>query len=365
MAVVNAKMQGMETAYVGNDVSVGDASRTVGQAVIDAILEKNGTNVGKATIDITQEEINNVKGNASVSIYTTDFVVDGTITLKDGILTWGEIEPNIPSIKIRNAPDTIEIGKTAELSIEIKRVSTIPTITWSSEDTDIAIINNEGKVTGVTEGNVRITAKITVAGISYQSTCDIEIITPPPAPQQDDYIDLSATNLVGTSDTKDDWRILYKGSGTENSDTIEQYIYCILADYLPKTNSAITAAGLSPVEDDTKPYCVNSKTSMNALIDSLNSNNTTIKNAWKSLVNDTIKGINGVEVWGALPGNGTTSNPTLEFDKIRAQRGNLYRVYTSTHENCNGYWLASPDPNNSNMVSSALCFNVIRQWYLY
>ena len=34
-------MQGMESAYVGNEISASEASKTVGQIVIDAALDVN------------------------------------------------------------------------------------------------------------------------------------------------------------------------------------------------------------------------------------------------------------------------------------------------------------------------------------
>ena len=190
-------MQGMETAYVGNSVSAGNASTTVGTEVIKAVAQKYQTNsqIGNATIEIdgfgTLEE---VKGDATVSVYTTDFVVDGTIKLEDGILIWGEIEPNVPSIKITNAPETLGVGKNVTLQTTIKRISTTPTVTWLSSDDSIATVDSSGKVAGVAEGDVIITATIEVNGISYQNTCSIEIVIPPPSPQIGDFVNYSAGN---------------------------------------------------------------------------------------------------------------------------------------------------------------------------
>ena len=140
LAVVNAKMQGMETAYVRNGVSSTEASTTVGQTVINSVLEKNGTNIGKATIDVEQTEENGVKGNASISIYTTDFVVDGTITIQDGVLTWGEIEQNVPRIVGLKPSLELDTGENYPISVKLK--GTTGTIYWNSSDPTIAKYDN-------------------------------------------------------------------------------------------------------------------------------------------------------------------------------------------------------------------------------
>ena len=176
----------------------------MGQAVIDSVLAKNGTTVGKASIEVTQAITNNVKGNASITISTTDFLVDGTITLKDGMLTWKEIEANTPSITINNAPETLGIGKSTTLTTEIKRTTGNPTITWTSGDANIATVgSNSGVVTGVAEGTVTITATINVDGTNYSGTCQITIVAPPPEPKVGDFVEYQAGSW-----TKADFELL-------------------------------------------------------------------------------------------------------------------------------------------------------------
>ena len=140
LAVVNAKMQGMETAYVGNGISNTEASTIVGQSVIDKVLEKNGTSIGKATINVEQTEENGVKGDASISIYTTDFAVDGTITIQDGILSWEEIEPNVP--RISGVPETLSLDTNSTYTINAMLKGTTGDISWSSNKPAIASVSN-------------------------------------------------------------------------------------------------------------------------------------------------------------------------------------------------------------------------------
>ncbi|MBO6233364.1 MAG: Ig-like domain-containing protein [Clostridia bacterium] len=197
LTAVNAQNSAYETAYVENGVAAGSASTTVGTEVIKAVAQKYQTNnqIGKATIEVTGfGTVANVTGNATVSISTTDFIVEGTIYKDGGNLTWGEIEPNIPSIKIINAPSTLDIGKNITLQTEIKRVKDTPTISWSSNDLneEIASINSDGKVTGIAEGDVTITAEIEVGSTKYSGTCQITIVAPPLAPQIGDFVNYNA-----------------------------------------------------------------------------------------------------------------------------------------------------------------------------
>ncbi len=96
LIAINSKTQAMGTAYVEGTVAPQDASTSVGQAVINAVLEKDGINNGKVSIEVVQAVNNGVKDNATIEITTKDFIVEGTITIQDGVLTWGEIEENLP-----------------------------------------------------------------------------------------------------------------------------------------------------------------------------------------------------------------------------------------------------------------------------
>ena len=177
-------MQGMETAYVGNGVSASEASKTVGQSVIDAILEKNGTNVGRATIEVEQIEENNVKGNALISIYTTDYIIGGTITIQDGFLAWGDIEPNIPkpitSIgEISPILPVVKVGKTVELMVTTNNGAT-ENVRWESQNEAIATIlntSNKGRkvtIKGKAVGTTTIIAKNESGNITQSCTITVQ-----------------------------------------------------------------------------------------------------------------------------------------------------------------------------------------------
>ena len=212
-------MQGMETAYVGNGVSAGSASTTVGRTVIKSVAEKYSSNnqIGKATITVEDfGALNDISSDATVTIYTTDFEVIGTIELDGGKLTWGEIESNTPGIKIINAPSSLSVNGTAILETKLKKIPLDTPISWSSSETDIATVNQEtGEVKGVTEGTITITAEAIVDGVTYTGTCDIEI-TQSKADKINSaigtvvkYPKATATTAGYSADYDGSWRVFY------------------------------------------------------------------------------------------------------------------------------------------------------------
>ena len=157
-----------------------------------------------------------------------------------------------------------------------------------------------------------------------------------------DYIDLGQ-NVVGTSSTTDDWRILYNDKNG--------HVYAILADYLPNTDAAVTSSGLHVV--DNKTYNVNSTTSRQDLLSKLNSTT-----AWQSLIPEGLRST--CQVKGAVTGEilmssynekyGTSLNYT-SFPYLRTNPNDssssidtLYMPHPGSRDynGCWGYWLASP-----------------------
>ena len=171
-----------------------------------------------------------------------------------------------------------------------------------------------------------------------------------------DYIDLGQ-NVVGTSATADDWRILYNDKNG--------HVYAILADYLPNTNAAVTSSGLHVV--DNKTYNVNSTTSRQDLLDRLNSTT-----AWQSLIPEglrskcQVKGATTAEILMASYNEkyGTSLNYT-SFPYLRTNPNDssssidtLYMPHPgdSEYNGCWGYWLASPGAGNADGVWNVYYF---------
>ena len=177
LAVVNAKMQGMENAYVENGVSASEAQNTVGRTVIQAVADKYATNnqIGKATVTVDVEKTNNViSDNATISISTRDFVIEGTITLKDGVLTWGEIEPNVP--RISGVPETLTLDTGSNYTINAKLKGITGSISWSSNKPSIASVSNGEITTALSMTNPTEQVTITASADGCESkTCILTV----------------------------------------------------------------------------------------------------------------------------------------------------------------------------------------------
>ena len=237
LTVANAKMQGMENAYVENGVSASDAQNVVGRTVIQAVADKYATNnqIGKATIDIDVPKTNNIiTDDATISVITTDFEVEGTITLQDGILNWDEIVPNTPRIKLNKNDLTLAPGGTATLSVKFKQLEET-TIEWTTSDSAVATVSN-GVVTIKTTANddetAIITAKATYGNKEYTATCNV-LVSQVSIPATQALINtptmIGADVMNYTANNVSDWQVFY---ATENE------VFIISKDIL-ETNTAI------------------------------------------------------------------------------------------------------------------------------
>ena len=156
-----------------------------------------------------------------------------------------------------------------------------------------------------------------------------------------DYIDLGQ-NVVGTSATSDDWRILYNDKNG--------HVYAILADYLPNNNAAVTASGLAT----SGTYNVYSSSNRQDLLDKLNSTT-----AWQSLIPEGLR--SSCQVKGATTGEILMASYNEKYGKNLNYRNTpclrtnpsdssssvdtLYMPHPSSsdYNDCWGYWLASVD----------------------
>lgn len=79
-----------------------------------------------------------------------------------------------PSVHLDKHSSTIAVGDILDLTAR-----TIPanqTVTWSSDDTDKAIVSN-GQVSAAAVGTVTITASVTVDGKTATDTCTVQIVS--------------------------------------------------------------------------------------------------------------------------------------------------------------------------------------------
>ena len=208
------------------------------------------------------------------------------------------------------------------------------------------------------ETSIELPAIVELDQNSYQITSDgsVSIVKPQlignlTKDNYGDYIDLGQ-NVVRTSSTSDDWRILYNDTNNAYGGTNGARVYAILADYLPNSNPAVAASGLNKVDGTT--YNVNSTISRQDLLNKFNNTD-----AWKSLIPEKLR--NSCKVKGAATGEMIMAsynkkysiNPPLNYTDLpyfyidndsSKDIDTLYmpRIDSTPFNNCMGYWLASP-----------------------
>lgn len=64
-----------------------------------------------------------------------------------------------------------------QLTAEVTGVSKQPAITWSSSDTSVATVNENGKVKGKSVGRALITASVQIAGRTYEGYYNVNVVT--------------------------------------------------------------------------------------------------------------------------------------------------------------------------------------------
>lgn len=147
--------------------NVTDATTTI-ETRNDGLIQAGN----KYTVTLTREgnlftvEHKNITTNTVVgtqSLKVTDCPEESTFFI---YVQYGEIdcsyEVPMKSIEVSGANDKVVAGSTVQLSASVFPANTTDdkTITWSSSDTTKATVDNTGKVTGVAEGKVTITAKV-------------------------------------------------------------------------------------------------------------------------------------------------------------------------------------------------------------
>jgi len=82
---------------------------------------------------------------------------------------------NLPTIKMTESTKNIFEGSTVSLVAKCSEACGNCTVTWSSSNTNIAKVDSNGKVTAVAKGSATITAKTTVAGVTLQTSCKVNV----------------------------------------------------------------------------------------------------------------------------------------------------------------------------------------------
>lgn len=108
-------------------------------------------------------------GKATITVTTKD----GNKTATCEVTVTEDPAPTPGSVSVSPSTLNLTVGETSTLA-----AATIPenqSITWSSSKDSVAAVDNSGKVTAKAAGDTVITAKITVDGKEYTSTCAVTV----------------------------------------------------------------------------------------------------------------------------------------------------------------------------------------------
>lgn len=114
------------------------------------------------------------EGTATIRVTTSDGGFSATASVRVN----GSTQNAVPVTRIRVNPQDIRMdeGETVNLSVQISPSNaTNRTIRWSSANTAIATVDQNGRVTAVREGNVRIAAR-TLDGSNLLSDATVEVL---------------------------------------------------------------------------------------------------------------------------------------------------------------------------------------------
>ena len=407
LTATSAKADALQATYVSNN-----ANKTIAQSVIDALLAKNNTNVGSATIEVVSD--------GTVTISTTGYEVIGTVD-ENGTLTFGEVETTLPGIKLSSEALSIEPGKTDTLTVTFKKIPDTTPITWTSSDTTNKITVSNGTVTvnsSVANGTTAtITAKVTYNGTDYTKTCLItarEVIRPQvgdfvtydagtwTADETDGKIKLSVKDENGVSSTIDantstnlpssNWQFggFADGSSKNGNATPKDDSYNYVKDssgnavtgwrIFDITDEGITLISAGCPEDYYHPYASNSgyiseyiltgedNSPSNVTLTGLGS--TYKARDWTADYGDSSRNITAsiltkskLDDWYTKYTNTTSANTYIQATFRKVYKNNTNEgnggKYESLIDNYSYYWLASADSGFPGYVYSV---SPPRQW---
>lgn len=135
-----------------------------------------------------------------------------TANKKKATVTIAVTDSTKPASVVITAPaDSVDMGKTIQLSAKVTPDDASQQVTWSSSDTKIATVSADGLVTGVSAGNVTITAtaakgvKATYALQVKQAAMDLTVLLGRPISYARTYLG----NPKMTKEVQEGWIVFY------------------------------------------------------------------------------------------------------------------------------------------------------------
>ncbi len=156
--------QGSSYLYPSSSgVSISTTSRTWSTSTSNPCLRYRSGNYG----NYNYLNYNNgwtMTSSSSSSTYPVYFYEETTIKVSVA-----------PGITVEPESAIVGIGDTKTLTAIANNVDGTPAITWSSNNTAVATVDQTGKVTGVSAGQATITASMTYDGETYTDTCMVTV----------------------------------------------------------------------------------------------------------------------------------------------------------------------------------------------
>lgn len=201
-AIVDAKNGGISAKQISNPINTDiSATSSNGGIVFDGT---EGTVYGNVTLqedlEIGEGESLDIPSGASLTIGN-----DATLTVDGGKLT-GNIPTNgvvykVTEVKLDKTNLSLEVGDTATLTATVEPdEASNKNVTWSSDGTSVATVDDTGKVTAISVGSATITA--TTQDGNKTATCTVTVTASPepePEPTTPPYI--PPTYAVTTPET--------------------------------------------------------------------------------------------------------------------------------------------------------------------
>lgn len=180
------------------DIQIGVGDNSSGGIVFDG---NKGTVYGNVTLqeDLTigEGESLTIPGGASLN-------TNGKLTVDGGTLTddvTGDVIYKVTGVSLSPKTLSLNPGKGGTLTATITPSNaTDKSVEWKSDDTGVATVNENGKVTAVGLGTTTIT--VTTTDGDFQDTCTVTVTAPPTVSVTSVTLDQTSLTLdVGGSDT--------------------------------------------------------------------------------------------------------------------------------------------------------------------
>lgn len=163
---LSASIEGGDTVYVGH-------SRLINTVIVpanatDKTLSYVSSNTGVAQVNTNGAILGIAKGTAVITV-TAASGVKTAVTVK-------VVEIPVESVEVTPGKVTLPITGTASLTATVlPEEASNKVINWSSDDTSIAKVDVNGKVTGVAEGKTEIKAQVN--GSNRFGVCEVEVVS--------------------------------------------------------------------------------------------------------------------------------------------------------------------------------------------